>query len=69
LCAGEGGTEGGAHRGREGRAREGLARARSGQGRARRESVPGQGRGEREIGLTIFYNRFWWLTYNTNHVD
>jgi hypothetical protein len=24
---------------------------------------------EREIGLTISYNRFWWLTYNTNHVD
>jgi hypothetical protein len=24
---------------------------------------------EREIGLTISYNRFWWLTYNTNHMD
>jgi hypothetical protein len=21
---------------------------------------------EREIGLTISYNRFWWLTHNTN---
>jgi hypothetical protein len=24
---------------------------------------------EREIGLTISYNRFWWLTSNTNHMD
>jgi hypothetical protein len=24
---------------------------------------------EREIELTIFYNRFWWLTSNTNHMD
>jgi hypothetical protein len=24
---------------------------------------------EREIGLTISYNQFWWLTSNTNHVD
>jgi hypothetical protein len=24
---------------------------------------------EREIGLTISYNQFWWLTYNTNHMD
>jgi hypothetical protein len=24
---------------------------------------------EREIGLIISYNRFWWLTSITNHVD
>jgi hypothetical protein len=24
---------------------------------------------EREIDLIISYNRFWWLTSNTNHVD
>jgi hypothetical protein len=24
---------------------------------------------EREMGLTIFYNRFWWLTCITNHMD
>jgi hypothetical protein len=24
---------------------------------------------ERDIGLTISYNRFWWLTSNTNHMD
>jgi hypothetical protein len=24
---------------------------------------------EREMDLTISYNRFWWLTSNTNHVD
>jgi hypothetical protein len=24
---------------------------------------------EREMGLIIFYNRFWWLTSITNHVD
>jgi hypothetical protein len=24
---------------------------------------------EREIGLTISYNQFWWLTYNINHMD
>jgi hypothetical protein len=25
--------------------------------------------GEREMDLIISYNRFWWLTSNTNHVD
>jgi hypothetical protein len=25
--------------------------------------------GEREMGLNIFYNRFWCLTSITNHVD
>jgi hypothetical protein len=24
---------------------------------------------EREIWITISYNRFWWLMYNTNHMD
>jgi hypothetical protein len=24
---------------------------------------------EREMDLIISYNRFWWLTSNTNHVD
>jgi hypothetical protein len=24
---------------------------------------------EREMGLIISYNRFWWLTSITNHVD
>jgi hypothetical protein len=24
---------------------------------------------EREMNLIISYNRFWWLTSNTNHVD
>jgi hypothetical protein len=27
------------------------------------------GRGEREMDLIISYNRFWWLTSITNHVD
>jgi hypothetical protein len=28
-----------------------------------------KGEVEREMGLIIFYNRFWWLTSITNHVD
>jgi hypothetical protein len=24
---------------------------------------------EREMDLIISYNQFWWLTFNTNHVD
>jgi hypothetical protein len=25
--------------------------------------------GEREMGLIISYNRFWWLTFITNYVN
>jgi hypothetical protein len=32
-------------------------------------SITKKGEIEREMDLTIFYNRFWWLTFNTNHVD
>jgi hypothetical protein len=28
-----------------------------------------QRKGEREMDVIISYNRFWWLTSNTNHVD
>jgi hypothetical protein len=28
-----------------------------------------KGKIEREMGLIISYNRFWWLTSITNHVD
>jgi hypothetical protein len=32
-------------------------------------SITKKGEIEREMGLIIFYNRFWWLTSITNHVD
>jgi hypothetical protein len=32
-------------------------------------SITKKGKIEREMGLIITYNRFWWLTSITNHVD
>jgi hypothetical protein len=32
-------------------------------------SITKKGEIEREMGLTIFYNRFWCLTSITNHMD
>jgi hypothetical protein len=32
-------------------------------------SITKKGEIEREMDLIISYNRFWWLTSNTNHVD
>jgi hypothetical protein len=32
-------------------------------------SITKKGEIEREMELTISYNRFWWLMSNTNHVD
>jgi hypothetical protein len=32
-------------------------------------SITKKGEIEREIGITISYNRFWWLMFNTNHMD
>jgi hypothetical protein len=31
--------------------------------------MEGSFKGEREMDLTISYNRFWWLMSNTNHMD
>ena len=38
-------------------------------GRKDEEQIAKQKQSEREMDLIISYNRFWWLTSNTNHVD